>query len=159
MRVPMDRAGKRNTGNNTKDTTVICHDVVSMTTSVTPKVTIFMTTVGSVRAIAVCAPITSLLSRETSAPVRARVKNAIGIFCTWLKTAVRKSKIVLSPSDADCQRDMTSNIASSSATPAISKASLTTTLTLDHETMASTTSPDNIGETTVNTAPSADTTK
>src|SRR5699024_10624600 len=80
MRVPMDRAGKRNTGNNNRDTSVICHDVESITTNVTPKVTIFITTVASVGAMAGCAPITSLLGRETSGPVRVGLKKAIVIF-------------------------------------------------------------------------------
>ena len=38
-----------------------------------------------------CAPMTSLFSRETSAPVRVRVKNAIGIRCTCSNTARRRS--------------------------------------------------------------------
>ena len=47
------------------------------------------------------APITSLLSRETSAPVWVRVKNASDIRCTWAKTLVRRSKIRLSPMRED----------------------------------------------------------
>ncbi len=38
-----------------------------------------------------CAPMTSLLSRLTSAPVWARTKNATGIRCTWSKTSDRRS--------------------------------------------------------------------
>ena len=34
---------------------------------------------------------TSLFSRLTSAPVCVRVKNAIGIRCTWSNTCVRRS--------------------------------------------------------------------
>ena len=37
------------------------------------------------------APITSLLSRETSAPVWVRVKKARDCRCTWPKTCVRRS--------------------------------------------------------------------
>ena len=40
---------------------------------------------------ACCAPITSLLSRDCSAPVCVRVKNAIGIRCTWSNSATRRS--------------------------------------------------------------------
>ena len=42
----------------------------------------FVTNPDSVEVNARCAPITSLFSRETNAPVRVRVKNATGIFCT-----------------------------------------------------------------------------
>ena len=41
------------------------------------------TTPDSVEVNACWAPITSLLSRLTSAPVWVRVKNASGIRCTW----------------------------------------------------------------------------
>jgi hypothetical protein len=37
------------------------------------------------------APMTSLLSRLTSAPVWVRVKNATGICCTCSKTRLRRS--------------------------------------------------------------------
>ena len=37
------------------------------------------------------APITSLLRRETRAPVWVRVKNASDIRCTWANTLVRRS--------------------------------------------------------------------
>ena len=37
------------------------------------------------------APITSLLSRLTSAPVWVRVKNCSGMRCTWSYTWVRRS--------------------------------------------------------------------
>ena len=45
------------------------------------------TTPDSVEVNACWAPITSLLSRETSAPVWVRVKNATGIRCTCSKTS------------------------------------------------------------------------
>ena len=38
-----------------------------------------------------CAPVTSLLSRLTSAPVCVRVKKASGMRCTWSNTCVRMS--------------------------------------------------------------------
>ncbi len=59
------------------------------------------TTLESVDVNARCAPSTSLLSRETSAPVCVRVKNAIGIRCTCANTLVRSSAIRPSPIRAD----------------------------------------------------------
>ena len=49
------------------------------------------TVLDSVEVNARCAPMTSLLSRETSAPVWVRVKNASDCRCTWAKTWVRRS--------------------------------------------------------------------
>ena len=69
---------------------------------------------------------TSLFSRLTSAPVRVRVKNAIGIRCTWSNTAVRRSRISPSPILADSQRVTSPSPASSRAINAISTASQTT---------------------------------
>ena len=43
----------------------------------------FWSTVPSVLVTACCAPMTSLFSRDCSEPVCVRVKNAIGIRCTW----------------------------------------------------------------------------
>ena len=56
-----------------------------------------LTTPDSVQVKARWAPITSLLSRLTRAPVRVRVKNATGIRCTWPNTARRRSRISPSP--------------------------------------------------------------
>ena len=50
---------------------------------------------------ACCAPITSVFSRDTSAPVCARVKKAIDCRCTWSKTSARRWKIKPSPMRAD----------------------------------------------------------
>ena len=55
------------------------------------------TALESVEVNARWAPITSLFSRETSAPVWVRVKNASDCRCTWAKTRVRRSKIRPSP--------------------------------------------------------------
>ncbi len=49
------------------------------------------TVLDSVEVNARWAPITSLLSRETSAPVWVRVKNASDCRCTWANTWVRRS--------------------------------------------------------------------
>ena len=49
------------------------------------------TTLDSTEVNARWAPITSLLRRETRAPVWVRVKNASDIRCTWANTLVRRS--------------------------------------------------------------------
>ena len=66
-----------------------------------------LTTPDSVQVKARWAPITSLLSRLTSAPVRVRVKKATGMRCTWPNTARRRSRIRPSPILDDCQRSAT----------------------------------------------------
>ena len=59
------------------------------------------TVFDSVEVNARCAPITSLLRRETSAPVCVRVKNASDIRWTCANTWVRRSKIRFSPMRED----------------------------------------------------------
>jgi hypothetical protein len=54
----------------------------TITTKVSTRVTMLLTTPESVSLNARCAPMTSLFNRLTSAPVRVRVKNAIGMRCT-----------------------------------------------------------------------------
>ncbi len=88
---PTARAGTRNSGSITRDRTVTCQLVATMTPRVSATDTTFATTPERVREIADCAPITSLFRRETSAPVRVRWKNATGMRCTWSNTAVRRS--------------------------------------------------------------------
>ena len=58
-----------------------------MTASVSTRAMRLLTTPDRVHVNARWAPITSLLSRLTSAPVRVRVKNATGIRWTWANTA------------------------------------------------------------------------
>ncbi len=100
----MRRAGMTNTGSRISATRVICHEMLSITTSASVSVTRLLTTPDNVSLNARCAPRTSLLSRLTSAPVRVRVKNATGIRCTWSNTLVRRSRISPSPMLADSQR-------------------------------------------------------
>ena len=66
-------------GSRTSASKVICQEMVSMAISAKINETTFPTTPDSVSEKARCAPITSLFSRLTRAPVRVRVKNAIGI--------------------------------------------------------------------------------
>ena len=124
---PIQRAGNRNSGIRTSDSSVTCHEILSMTTSVSVSVTMLVITPEKVSENARCAPITSLPSLLTRAPVRVRVKNATGIRCTWSKTAVRRSRIKPSPMFDDSQRVTSDTPASATATAAITAASATTT--------------------------------
>ena len=103
-RRPTYFAGKRKTGTNSRAPRVSCHDRTNIvaTTSVTD--TILLTRFDSTDVNACWAPMTSLLSRETSAPVWVRVKNAIGCSSTCPKTSVRRSKISPSPIRDENQR-------------------------------------------------------
>ena len=66
---PIHRAGSRNSGISTSDSSVTCQEILSMTTSVSVSVTTLVTTPEKVSEKARCAPITSLPSRLTRAPV------------------------------------------------------------------------------------------
>ena len=66
--------------------------------------TMLLTTLDSTDVKACCAPMTSLLSRDTSEPVWARVKKAMGWRSTWAKTSVRRSLMRPSPIRAENQR-------------------------------------------------------
>ena len=71
-----------------------------------------------------CAPMTSLLSRETSAPVWVRVKKARDIRCTCAKTVVRRSKIRPSPMREDRNPWPTASTALATATPAMTHSAI-----------------------------------
>ncbi len=88
---PIQRAGTRKIGSRISEATVICHDRNSIATTTATRLIMLPTTPESVEVNACCAPITSLLRRETSAPVWARVKKATGMRCTWSNTWVRRS--------------------------------------------------------------------
>jgi hypothetical protein len=128
-------------------------DSVSITPTVSASVTTLPTTPDSVSLNARCAPMTSLLSRLTSAPVRVRVKNATGWRCTWSNTAARRSRISPSPSVADSRRCTTPTAATATAIPAMSRASPTTVPAGPPRTIASTTRPASTGVATVRLAP------
>lgn len=148
----MRRAGTVKSGINNSDSSVTCHEIDSITASVNVSVTTLDTMPDSVSENARCAPITSLPNRLTRAPVRVRVKNAIGILCTWSNTAVRRSKISPSPMFDDSQRVPNVTAASATATSAITAASSTTTRGADPSTIASTTLPASSGVATVSSA-------
>ena len=68
-RLPTQRAGKMNTGNMSRASTVICQLRMDMATNVTPTVIALPITELKVSVNACCAPSTSLLSRDIKAPV------------------------------------------------------------------------------------------
>jgi hypothetical protein len=70
---------------------VISQDSTSIATVTINRLITLETTPDSVEVNARCAPMTSLLSRDTRAPVCVRVKNASGIRWTWLNTRERRS--------------------------------------------------------------------
>ena len=80
------RIGKSRRGNR-----VTCQLSASMVIPTTITEMMFETVPDSVDVNALWAPITSLLSRLTSAPVWVRVKNASDWRCTWANTLVRRS--------------------------------------------------------------------
>ena len=100
----MRRAGITNIGSRTSASSVIDHDSRSITARVSTSAMTLVTTPDSVKVNARWAPITSLLSRLTRAPVRVRVKNATGIRCTCPNTARRRSRMTPSPIFADSHR-------------------------------------------------------
>ena len=71
-------------------------------------------------------PETSLLSRLTRAPVRARVKKASDICWMWTNTFLRRSKTISSPTRAAICRCQKVRPASTTETPAASSARRTT---------------------------------
>jgi hypothetical protein len=87
----MRRAGSTKIGSSTSASRVTCHDSVSITATDSTSWITFVTSPARVEVNARCAPMTSLFSRDTSAPVLVRVKNATGIRCTCPNTARRKS--------------------------------------------------------------------
>ena len=103
-RAPIRRAGMMKIGSSTMASSVICHDMLAITATVSTSTITLVTTPDSAEVKARCAPITSLLSRLTSAPVWVRVKKAIGIDCTCSNTRRRRSRMRFSPSWLDVHR-------------------------------------------------------
>ena len=90
-RRPIHRAGRRNRGTSTSDRTVTCHESTNIAVSTMTTEMRLPSTPPRVDVKACWAPMTSLLSREMSAPVWARVKNATDWLWTWSYTSVRRS--------------------------------------------------------------------
>src|SRR5699024_1190636 len=146
-------------GSRTTDSTVSCQLRPAITTRVRMSWTALDTTPDRVSEKARCAPITSLLSRLTSAPVRVRVKNAIGMVWTWSNTERRRSSVSPSPMRADQRRVTTAVTASAIPMAAIASASRNTIRNCDCSTIAVTTRPASSGVATARTAPSTDRTR
>jgi hypothetical protein len=125
-RLPTRRAGITKIGSISSDSAVICQDSVSMTAAVRTSWMTLLTTPDSVEVNARCAPVTSLLSRLTRAPVWVRLKNCSGMRWTWSYTWVRRSRMMPSPMRAEYHRWASDSSASSTARPAIVSASRTT---------------------------------
>ena len=115
-RAPMRRAGMTKIGSSTMASSVICHDRLAITPTVSTSTITLVTTPDSAEVNARWAPITSLLSRLTRAPVWVRVKKAIGIDCTCSNTRRRRSRMRFSPSWLDVQRSSRPTAASARAT-------------------------------------------
>lgn len=152
IRTPIRRAGSTNTGSRTSASAVICQEMLSITARVRRRVTTLLTTPDKVLLKARWAPMTSLLRRLTSAPVRVRVKNAIGMRCTWSKTAVRRSRMSPSPRLAESQRPTSPSPASATAITAMSTASRVTVPASLPLTIAFTTRPASTGVATASSA-------
>jgi hypothetical protein len=79
---PIRRAGSTKIGSSSSASSVTCQARPIITASARISWMLLDSTAARVAVIADWAPSTSLFSRLTSAPVRVRVKNAIGIRCT-----------------------------------------------------------------------------
>src|SRR4051812_5194208 len=102
----MSLAGMRKSGTSSSEPRVSCHDSASIAPTTSTTDTTLATTLDSTDVNACWAPTTSLLSLETSEPVWARVKNAIGWRSTWPKTWVRRSLMSPSPIREEYHREM-----------------------------------------------------
>ena len=129
-RLPIHLAGRMNSGTRTSEAKVICQERANIVTRTITRLMRFPSTPDSVDVNACCAPMTSLFSRDTSAPVCVRVKNATGWRCTCANTSVRRSKIRPSPMRADCHLLISPTIASTIASSATSRALTVTTAAL-----------------------------
>ena len=90
-RRPTRLDGMRKSGSRRMATIVMRQSRAIIATSVNASVITLDTTVPNVPVSARCAPITSLLRRLTIAPVCDRVKNCMGMRCTWSNSALRRS--------------------------------------------------------------------
>ena len=86
-----NRLTSQSGGNSARQSTVTCQLSASMVAPTTTTAMVLATVLDRVEVKARWAPMTSLLSRETSAPVWVRVKKASDWRCTCPKTLVRRS--------------------------------------------------------------------
>ena len=90
-RRPTRLAGTMNSGSTTSDSSVSLQSRNAMAIRVVTRVIRLDATPPIVVVRARCAPMTSLLRRLVRAPVWVRVKNEMGMRCTWPNTATRRS--------------------------------------------------------------------
>ena len=86
----MLRSSTTNTGITSSESSVTFHESASIAPSVNASVNRSDATLADVPTVW-WAPSTSVDSRDISAPVCVRLKNAIGIRCTWSYSATRRS--------------------------------------------------------------------
>ena len=91
IRALTQREATSRTGNSSSGRRVTCQLRASIVIPTTITEMMLETVPDRVEVNALWAPITSLLSRLTSAPVWVRVKNASDWRCTWANTRVRRS--------------------------------------------------------------------
>ena len=96
-RWPTQREVTSSSGNSSRQRSVTCQLSTSIVAPTKTTPIALDTVLDSVEVNARWAPITSLLSRLTSAPVWVRVKNASDRRCTCANTEVRRSWISPSP--------------------------------------------------------------
>ena len=125
-RLPTQRDEMNKMGNVARHSSVTCQLSANITTPTKTTLITLETVDDNVEVNARCAPITSLLSRDTRAPVWVRVKNANDMRCTWANTLVRRSKMRPSPMREESQPMPTASAASRTATPAAASARPTT---------------------------------
>ncbi len=89
--MPIRRAGTRKNGTSARQPRVSGQESEAIATMISTRVMALLTTLDSTEVNACWAPITSLPSRVTRAPVWARVKNATGWRSTCENTWVRRS--------------------------------------------------------------------
>ena len=85
------RAGMMKSGRTTSEASVIFHERANIAPRTSVTLTMLPMTFEKTSVNACCAPRTSLLSRETRAPVWVRVKKAMGIWFTCSNTFDRMS--------------------------------------------------------------------
>ncbi len=84
-------------GNSARHSSVTCQLSANIATPTTTTEMLLETVLDRVEVKARWAPITSLLRRDTRAPVWVRVKKASDCRWTWANTRLRRSKIRPSP--------------------------------------------------------------
>ena len=82
------------------DSSVNRHSMLIITTSVETSVTVLVMMLGTVPVMALCAPTTSLLKRETISPDLVSVKKRSDMRWRWSYICWRRSKMMPSPAVA-----------------------------------------------------------